>query len=230
MYDMFRKYGIKIEMEDLADYFKITDDNHDDALNLQEFIKCAVWEPANEAFKLMMRKVRERHQSVNEERKIGVVQKRQKSTDQEADDKKDKLALFIPMSFRAMITYVCYEMARERFLDDLFNKELPVEVHFDRVKKLYRLNQHTEDLFFNNEEGEHEVPSPPKKPGGSTLLQPPETMSHKRLKPAMKPTIPRARGGNSIDAKNMTPLEREVIKIIKKAKKGLDYSFLPDLE
>ncbi|EDK31214.2 EF-hand protein (macronuclear) [Tetrahymena thermophila SB210] len=177
--EMFSKYDFYIDPDYLDQLFRIVDDDQDNALNWQEFKKCALNDNATRVFNFMMRKARERaNQNKTERRPIQVVQDikvedmdnyeqyEQALLNQEKEQKLAQLIMieetpqmqlnYIPLRFLEVISYLSYLSNRDEILDKV-NKTNEVKQKFKVFQDLFNCNKDYSDSYMNSKKQEIEL-------------------------------------------------------------------------
>ncbi|KAL4467619.1 hypothetical protein ABPG73_022045 [Tetrahymena malaccensis] len=177
--EMFSKYDFYIDPDYLDQLFSIVDDDQDNALNWQEFKKCALNDNATRVFNFMMRKAREKaNYNKAEKRPIQVVQDirvedmdnyeqyEQALLNQEKEQKLVQLITieetpqmqlnYIPLRFLEVISYLSYLSNRDEILDKV-NKTNEVKQKFKVFQDLLNCNKDYSDSYMNSKKQEIEL-------------------------------------------------------------------------
>ncbi|KAL4485442.1 hypothetical protein ABPG72_008310 [Tetrahymena utriculariae] len=177
--EMFSKYDFYIDPDYLDQLFGIVDDDQDNALNWQEFKKCALNDNATRVFNFMMRKARERaNQNKKEKRPIQVVQDirvedmdnyeqyEQALLNQEKEQKLAQLITieetpqmqlnYIPLRFLEVISYLSYLSNRDEILDKV-NKTNEIKQKFKVFQDLLNCNKDYSDSYMSSKKQEIEL-------------------------------------------------------------------------
>ncbi|KAL4495218.1 hypothetical protein ABPG72_007325 [Tetrahymena utriculariae] len=119
MVEMFQKYNIEIDKEELQQIYSIVDKTKDNALNYLEFKECAISQDANAIFSKMISKVR--------------TQEQQKKSAEERN-------IYLPQRFSEMVTYLSYRINREDLEDYLRERNHRISERYEKYLQLMNLN------------------------------------------------------------------------------------------
>ncbi|EAR99987.2 EF hand protein (macronuclear) [Tetrahymena thermophila SB210] len=119
MVEMFQKYNIEIDKEELQQIYNIVDKTKDNALNYLEFKECAISQDANAIFSKMISKVR--------------TQEQQKKSAEERN-------IYLPQRFSEMVTYLSYRINREDLEDYLRERNHRISERYEKYLQLMNLN------------------------------------------------------------------------------------------